>query len=158
MDFLQMSGSLLLLLSGVALGCSLNRGAGAVLTQIDAYVRLLRTVKREISCFALPIEEILLRTDPSILTGCGWIGEPPRSFSELLSRTPPKDSEGKRLLLAFSSEFGRGYREEQEALLDYYLSFLEAREDELRERVAGKKRVNLTLCSAGAAALVILFL
>ena len=159
MGFFRAFGALAVLLSGLLFGTSLNRGLREGLAQARGYEGLLRWIRLQISCFSLPAEEILRRADPALLRACGWDRrEPPSELSALLRGAEPSDGEIKRLLWEFSSEFGREYREEQVARCDYYLALLHQRAEELRSRGEGKKRVNLTLSAAGAAALVILFI
>ena len=159
MGFFQISGMMLVLFSGIMLGTSLNRSADEALIRAEGFVKLLREVQREVSCFSIPAEEILRRMEPSVLKICGWRGEnPPKGFSELFEGCEIPDGEGKRILSRFVSEFGRGYREDQLALCEYCLSMMEAEAEALRDRLGGRKRVNMTLCAAGSAALAILLL
>lgn len=159
MGFFRLLGALLLLLSGLLLGSSLNRGLREVLAEVEAYGKLVRWIKLQVSCFSLPVEEILRRADPKLLRACGWREErPPSELSEFLKGSRPSDGELARILRDFSAEFGREYREEQLARCDYYLALLDRRAEELRARLEGKRRVNMTLSAAGAAALVILFI
>ena len=159
MGFLRVAGTAMVLLSGMLFGMSLNRGLREELARGEAYGRLVRWVRLQVSCFALPIGDILRRADPALLYACGWRREgTPEDLSDLLSAGAPTDGELSRLLFELSAEFGREYRQEQVARCDYYLKEIETRTEGMRARMDGKRRVNLTLCSAGAAALVILFI
>lgn len=158
MDFLKSMGAILLLVSGVLFGTQLNRSARGALAQIEGIERLLIFVRLQVECFSLPIGEILRRTEPSLLTQCGWKQrEPPADLEALIRVCDISDPETERLLRELVSEFGRSYREEQLRRCDCYLRQLEARKERVRTALTGKKRVNLTLCAASAAALVILF-
>ncbi len=157
MEFLKSAGAILVLISGVYLGGYLNRSAQGTLGQVEGFLRLLQGIRLQVECFSLPIGEILARTDRSILSACGWRRErSPHDLRELLGGCVITDSETERLLLEFSSEFGKGYRQEQLNRCDCCLRQIEKRKEELAGRLAGKKKVNLTLCTASAAAVVIL--
>ena len=157
MDFLKSVGAILVLLSGICLGAFLNRAAEHRLVQIEAFVHLLGFLRMQVECFALPIGEILARTDPRILFECGWHpNAPPRSLSELWEQVRILDGESERILFQWSASFGRGYREEEVRISDGAEKQLKKRAESLRHGLEGKRRVNLTLCVAGATAFVIL--
>ncbi len=157
MEGLKWLGCGLLLSCGILLGLLLNRRAGGVLSRLEAYLELLRLAKLQVSCFSLPVGDILRRADPGLLYRCGWTAEePPGDFSELTARCPVGDPRCDRLLLSFAEGFGRGYREEQLRECDGYIDPLEDRRAQLREGLGGRKRIHATLCVSGALALIIL--
>lgn len=127
--------------------------------QSEALARLLEFLRLQVECFALPVGEILSRVDRELLFGCGWRREePPRSLSELFGAASSLDKESRRILGELALSFGKGYREEQVRLCDGAERQLRAHTERLRQSLEGKKRVNLTLCVAGATAFVILLM
>ena len=137
---------------------ALNRSAEQKLLQIEAFLRLLSFLHLQVECFSLPVGEILGRSDPQILLGCGWHRDKvPSSLSELLGGIRILDVQSQRILCELADSFGRGYREEEVRLCESAERQLRERAELLRRGIEGKKKTNLTLCVAGATAFVILF-
>ncbi|MBO5938188.1 MAG: hypothetical protein J6Q82_01640 [Clostridia bacterium] len=155
----KFAGALILSLSGVLCAAHLNRNAEKRVRQISAWISLLRYVKVQIECFALPMGEILARCDREMLLECGFVGElAPRSFEGLLAASVLYDGESESVIRSFCEEFGRGYREEQTRGCDYYLSMLEGRREFLVGKLPAQKKMNATLSICAALAIVLLLL
>ena len=111
MGFYKLVGALLLALSGVLGAVWMNRRSSMVLRQADGFLALLRYVKNQVECFALPVSEILRRCDPKILSECGYEGEAvPQRMEELVEACRIEDRETVEHMTRFSREFGRCYR------------------------------------------------
>lgn len=133
----------------------LNTGARLALSQTEAVISLIRHLRSEIECFSMPLPRALCRCPREILSACGYREErAPDSVGELL----PYISDGtvRGQLSRFCEEIGKGYREEQLALCDYYVAVLEDRRASLASQLPSRRRMNSALCMSGALALVIL--
>ena len=157
--FLKLLGASALLISGVGFSYSLGQSASAMLSQCDAWCSMLRYIKLQVDCFAIPISQILSRCDRALLDGCGYRGErEPKDLRELIDGALWHDGETLVIVEGFASEFGKGYREEQLRSCEYYCAQLENRRARLASEIPSKKRLYTTLCLSSAAALVILFI
>lgn len=78
----------------------------------------------------------------------------PESVSELLPYI--SDSAVRGQFSRFCDDIGKGYREEQLALCDYYVAVLEDRRASIASQLPLRRKLNSALCVSGALALVIL--
>lgn len=155
----KLMGAMLLVYSGVATSCELNRRATAALTQNEGMLALLRTVRGQIECFARPISEILASCDAEMLFACGYRGEGmPSDLSTLLKACRGSDVDTIRIVTRFAEEFGRGHREDEVRACDYTLELLEARRQTLSADLPVTKKRNTVLSVCGAMALALLLL
>lgn len=158
MYFCRIAGAVMLVFSGFAGAYFMNASAARTLSQTESLINLLRFVRIQIECFALPASEIIARCDRGLLSECGLTeGYLPQSFEEMFERCALKDSETAEILQSFASSFGKGYREEQLKECDYYLALLCDRRQKLSDELPRKKKLNSTLCVSWALAVVILF-
>ena len=159
MGFYKLVGAVLLALSGVAGAVWMNRRSSMGLRQADGFLALLRYVRNQVECFALPVSEILRRCDPRVLSECGYASESvPRRMEELVEACRVEDRETVAYMARFSAEFGRCYRDEQVQSCEYYCSLLLSRRNALAGELPGKKKLHSTLCVSGALAMVILLI
>ena len=159
MVFFKIAGALMLAGSGIGGAYWLNRSASVTLGQVECWLTLLRYVRMQVDCFALPVSEILGRCDAALLRGCGYTAdEPPEDFGQMLARCSIRDGESAALLRSFSEEFGKSYREEQSRGCEYYFSLLNGRRETLAARMPTQRRIRSALCISGALALVILLI
>ena len=161
MLFYSITGALTVLACGIELSRRLNRAADRELCEADKYVALLRYIRVQIDCFALPISEILKRADRELLEGCGWSDEiPPESLYLLFTRADAcaKDGKIQRILLEFCEDFGKSYLEDQIRRCDDFISLLLERRAVLANELSSKKKLNSTLCISGSLALIILLI
>ena len=93
-----------------------------------------------------------------ILEACGYRGECPKSVLELIDACAVNDMECERMMRAFATSIGKGYRAEQLALCDYYIGLLESRRRTAAEQLPLKIKRNSAICLCGALAVVILFI
>ncbi len=155
----RIAGVLVLACSGFAAAHELNRRSTAALKQTEGLMRLLRTVRGQIACFARPIPEILRACEPSVLAACGYTKQesPPDLFA-LLSHSTVYDAPSVGIVWHFAEEFGRGYREDEVRACDYALSLLEERRTSLCADLPIRKKRNTALCVCAALALALLLL
>ena len=157
--FLKLVGASVLLISGAAFSYSLRQSASEMLSQCDAWCSMLRYIKLQVDCFALPISQILSRCDKSLLYSCGYqYDDVPKDLCELIDGVSWYDSGTLSVVEGFTSEFGKGYREEQLRSCEYYCAQLESHRERLAREIPSKKRLYTTLCLSSAIALVILFI
>ena len=153
----KIAGALILSLSGICCAVCLNRNVERRPREAAGWIALLRFCKVQVECFSLPMGEILARSDPEVLSACGYEGGlPPGSFEELLAASRLYDSEVERIARGFCEEFGRGYREEQMRGCEYYLSELEEHRRMLVGKLPAQKKMNTTLSVCAALAVVLL--
>ncbi len=159
MQFYTAAGAILILLAGLEGARRLCKSAEKEVAGVDAYLSLLRYVRTQIDCYALPIGEIFKRCSDELLFLCGWRQkEAPSSFDELIASARIADKEAKNIIFEFCSDFGRNYREEQLKRCDWSINALEKCRERLAGEVPNKKKLNLTLCLSASAALIILLL
>lgn len=156
---LKLLGVLLLTGSGIGGAAFLCRRATVQLSQVEGLLSLIRTIRLQVECFAMPLSAILARCDERLLRQCGYRGSvPPTDFPTLLGGCQIADPSAAEIFGSFGEEFGRGYREEQAKGCEYALALLEERRVALSERLPVQKKLYSTLCVSGALALMILFL
>ena len=159
MQLYTAAGTILVLLSALEGSRRLNRRADRDIVRVEGFIALMRYVRTQIDCYALPLEEIFGRCDKNILIRCGYYDEAlPKDFSVFFNRLDIKDKELRRIMLDFSADFGKHYREEQLKRCDACIVELEALSESARQAVASRKKLNVTLCLSGAAALIILLI
>ena len=159
MVFCRIAGALILALSGVLGARWMNQSMAEALSQVEGWLALLRYVRMQVDCFALPMPVILARADPELLRRCGYReGSPPQSFGALLASCEIRDGTCAELVRGFSEEFGKSYREEQSRGCEYYEVLLDERREALLSQLPARKKVNATLWVSGALAIVILLI
>lgn len=149
-------GVVILLLAGGYVALGITRVERRRIGVLDSYISLLFYIKGQIGCFAMPMEEILSRADPVLLAGCLGYPHLPRETTVIVDTPALPDMirvsrvylepETERLLIAFSSELGHTYREEQVARCEYYIEMLGEERNRLIEAVPGRIRINSVLC------------
>jgi hypothetical protein len=161
-------GSLLLLLAGGYLSLVISHFERRRLRVLDGYISLIYYVKGQIDCYALPMDDILERADPTVLAACMGleIGEAPPNLpaqgTAALSHMVEEsrlylEPESERLLRSLSGEFGATFRTEQVTRCQHYLDALTRERDRLNANLPARLRATCTLClccAIGAAVLL----
>ena len=159
MSLLRIAGAAVVVVSGVYAAALFNSGTRQTLRQTEAFISLLRFIRSQIECFALPLPRALARCPAELLRGCGYDSdEAPSSAEQLMRGCNISDDNVRRGLERFFSEVGRGYRKEQLSLCDYCISLLEERRAYMSSQLPMKMKVNSALSVAGAVAVVILLI
>ena len=157
MQFYTVAGAVILAFCGLEGAKRLNRNMDGEIAYTEAFIALLRYVRGQIDCYALPIGDIFSRCDRELLSTCGWQGElAPRSFDELMPHCFVSDGEAKSAIVEFVADFGKNYREEQLKRCDGCISCLERARDRLVHKARERKRLNFTICLCSSLALIIL--
>ena len=152
-------GAIVIFVCGIETARRLNARLTGENERTEKYILLLRYIKVQIDCFALPIGEILARTEGSLLAGCGWRSESaPTSLDEMLTEAGLGDRTSQGILLEFCKDFGRSYLDEQIRRCDHYITLLEERQVSVGKDIPRRKKLNSTLCISGALALIILLI
>lgn len=150
---------MLLIVSGTVGAHRLNRAAAESLRQTEGFLQLLRYIRTQVECFALPVSQILARCDRDLLKKCGYIRSiAPKTLSELSNACEERDRVSAGFFRDFSETFGTGYREEQCQNCDSFIALLDTRRAELQERLPDRKKMNAALCLSGALAAVIVLI
>ncbi len=152
----KMIGSLLLTLSGGCLALAFGRYERQRILVLDGFISLLRFIRGQVDCFAMPMQDILSSVDPSVLAACqghdrviapALYPNFPPSLPELLSESRNfLGRESERLLSSFVGEFGHTFKSEQVGRCDYYLSALGEERRRLADALPGRLRAGNTLC------------
>ena len=159
MQFLTAAGAILVALCALEGARRLNRGIDRNLSGVNAYLSLLHYVRSQIDQYALPLGEIFERCSRELLFACGWREErAPADFDELLAVCSIDDSDAERIIFEFCLGFGQNYREEELRRCDFAIEALGRCHRHLAGEAAKKKKLNITLCTCGAAALIILLI
>ena len=130
--------------------------------QAEGFLLLLRYLRGQILCYALPIEEALRGYENDALTECGFLPLLRQgSFLEALEGTRSTvflEKDAQKALRSFGEGVGKSYREDQLALCDYTLGELERTVDRLREEYPRKVKLGRSLVISGGLALVLVLL
>lgn len=152
----------MILLAGGYVSVSLSHMERRRLSVLDGYISLLRYIKGQIDCYAMPVGDILATADPSLLAACLGLrtGEPtlPLALPEMISDSRLYlEPESERLLCNFSAELGHTFRAEQVSRCDYYINALGEERRRLAETAPARARMNSILtfsCALGVAILL----
>ncbi len=159
MSALKVIGAIIIALSGIVGSFTLNRAARRSLEQTEGFITLIKRLRSDIDCFSLPLPTALERCPAEVYIKCGYfLGQTPRSVRALIEACSVSDAESFRIMKAFAGSIGRGYREEQLAICDYYADLLEERRQRLYEQLPTRTKRNSALCLCGALAVVILLI
>ena len=157
MVILRVLGAVIIAISGFGAAYVLNVGVREGITEVQSVISLIRFLRSEIECFSMPVPRALSRCPKEILVGCGYTDScPPASIYSLTEHL--SNGAVQTQLVRFCEEIGKGYREEQLSLCDYYISVFEEQRRELAQQLPMRKKVNLTLCISSALAVVILLI
>ena len=149
----------MIFMCGIEISRRLNEKISRDHQRIEKYILLLRYIRSQIDCFALPICDILERADKALLAGCGWEREePPSSVEDMLGEASVEDEGARGILLEFCKDFGKSYLDEQIRRCDHFISLLDERRNALAKDLPRKKKLNSTLCISGAVAVIILLI
>lgn len=152
----KLLGSLLILAAGAGGAILSARTEQRKLTVLDGWIDLIAHVRARIDCYLTPLDEILSALDPELVRRCGG-SLPCRSCAALLqSASPALSPEGRRLIGAFVSGIGDGYREEQVRACDYYLDALRELRKKTAAELPARIRVRAALCLTAALGAAIL--
>ncbi len=155
----KMIGVLLVVFGGAAMAYMLNLKAKKTLSCTDGMISLLRHIKTQVCCYAVPIEKILSECTDNIFSECGYANErKPKSLDELISGCALLDGRALKIMTEFSQSFGKNYREEQVKLCESSVDELCALRAEISDKLPIRKKLNSTLCLSGAMAIVILLI
>ena len=135
------------------------------LKQTEAFISLLRYIKKQIECFSTPITHIIKECDGDILSACGLdIKREP----EITGANPMKellescdfyiDVEAVESLKKFANDFGRSYREEQLRSCDYYISELMIYRDKISAEIPKERKLRFAMCLCISASVILLLI
>ena len=159
MTFYTVAGAALIVAAALECARRLCRRAEEDIRGVCAYLSLLRYIRTQVDCYALPIGEIFEKCSSDLLVSCGWRGDdPPNTLCELFSYSKIRDGEARGIIFGFCSDFGRNYREEELKRCDASIISLEKCRERLAGEVPNRKKMGLTLCLCASAALIILLL
>ena len=154
---IKLIGAAMLLSAAFIISLMLNKKEDQKLLRLEGLCSLLRFFRIQIDCYCVPVGEIFLRCDESILQSCGVFVRP-RDFESFLAYLPPHEPEIAQILGSFCSELGSSSREDQLKSCDYHISKLCELRDAAALRAKNQKRLNTTLCLTAAASAVILLI
>ena len=153
----KIAGALLVLASGTGLAVGAMRYERVRLQVHDALISLIFFIKGRIDCYAMPVEQIMLTMDKSILADCRCPGQV-ESIEALLPHVQSYlDPETYRVLQSFGEGLGSGFRDEQLKRCDYYMELLRQKRMQLEESLGARVRTNgviWILCALGAVILL----
>lgn len=153
----KIAGALLVLASGTGLAVGAVRYERVRLQVHDALISLIFLIKGRIDCYAMPVEQIMLTMDKSILADCRCPGQV-ESIEALLPHVQSYlDPETYRVLQSFGEGLGSGFRDEQLKRCDYYMELLRQKRMQLEESLGARVRTNgviWILCALGAVILL----
>ena len=153
----KIAGAVLVLASGTGLALGAARYERTRLRVHDALISMIFYIKGRIDCYAMPVEQIMLEMDKSILADCRCPGQVD-SIEALLPHVQSYlDPETYRVLQSFGAGLGGGFREEQIKRCDYYIELLRDKRMQLEAQRAARAKTNgaiWILCALGAVILL----
>ena len=162
-------GTLFLLLAGGYLSVFFNRMEKKRLLVLDGYISLLRFIKGQIDCYAMPMEDILAVADPTLIAACLGVGGQgiamdDEGYMSVLPSLPDMvresrlylEPESERLLSRFVAELGQTYRAEQVMRCEHYIQALGEERRKLSETAPLRVRMNSMLCLCCALGVAVL--
>ena len=153
----KIAGAILVLASGTGLALGAARYERARLRVHDALISMIFYIKGRIDCYAMPVEQIMLTMDKSILADCRCPGQVD-SIEALLPHVKSYlDPETYRVLQSFGAGLGSGFRDEQIKRCDYYIELLREKRAQLESELPARVKTNgaiWMLCAAGAVILL----
>lgn len=137
--------------------CRESDGAEA---QLAGYLTLFEGLRRGIAYERAPIDELLVRCEPSVLSACtGRVGRcRAESLAALCGQTEFLSEGLEEIVADAANRLGRGYHEEQLTACDRYIAALTALLAAYRKKREERRSVTGTLIYTVAAALVLLLL
>jgi len=158
MNYYKIVGTVLIVLGSIGLAFLLCSHQEKKYRRLCAYIDLLRYIKIQIDCYCATIEEILCRCDKEIIKNCGCMCIV-LDFSSLLNNSDLcLDEKAVKLLYAFNGEIGKGYKDSQIAVCDYYIKELCDIKDEWEKKLPNLKKVCTTVCICVGIMIVIILL
>ncbi len=155
---LRLVGAVLILAAALVLAHSLAASARASVAQAEAYLALVRQIRRQIACYCRPVVEILRRLEPELLTACGLSAGTDSLASMLDAAVLSLPREGERVVRGLGRELGRGDLAEQLALCDAAAAELESIAVAARCRLPEQLRLIRCACLCGGLAVILLLL
>lgn len=156
MLFYKTCGTLLLLLCGLATGTLFLSLERRRCRQAEGFLRLIRHIRAQIDCFALPIGEILSGCDETLCRDCGFphtVSDFPSLLAACEFCVPQEICE---LLAAFAARLGNGYRAEQLRCCDDCIERLAPCCEQLHTTLAAREKTAMILPLSLAACLALL--
>lgn len=156
---MKLLGTCLLLVAAYILSL---RYAREMKRGIDTWVAcgdLIRYTRMQIDCFCTPKNRIFTSFHHRVLEENGFL--PALRQGQEMGSAAEGTLEDKELVSLFSrfgQELGRGYREEQMAVCDFYLQMLQERLEGRQKALPSQVRVRRTVYISGAMLLALLFL
>lgn len=161
-------GTVFLLFAGGYLSVFFNRMERKRLLVLDGYIALVRYIKGQIDCYAMPMDDIMSTADPTLLEACIGRGRSYGGFATeemtVWRRLPDMieesrlylEPESERLLRLFASELGQTYRAEQVMRCEHYIQALTSERRKLADTAPLRVRMNSALCLCCALGVAVL--
>ncbi len=156
-------GAGILLLMGGYASVTMNRLEQKRLDVLDSYIALLRYIKGQINCYAMPVSDILETADPLLLSACFGDAQHGEAVGSVSLSTMIHaahlylEPESERLLRNFSAELGHTYRAEQVTRCEDYIAALGEERRRLADATPMRLRLNsmLSFCAAFGMAILL---
>ncbi|MBQ3127234.1 MAG: hypothetical protein IJC15_09210 [Clostridia bacterium] len=152
-------GAGLILTAALVLAHRLSAAERAGLRRTEAWLELVRQMRRQIACYSRPPGEILRRIDPTLAAACGLDAASGKGLAEMLERAEQGLlPDAVRVVREVALELGRGYLAEQISLLDAAIGELEEITASGRRRLPERIRLIRCACICGGLAVILLLL
>jgi stage III sporulation protein AB len=130
--------------------------------RLECFLQLIRFIESEISCYQTPLDDIYRRFDGDALEKCGFTAVLRQkgmaaALAECRAALCFSDEEY-RLLVDFSGELGKSYREEQLRGCEYYRRMLDSYCNEGRQALPARLKLCRSLTVTGGLLLVVLLI
>ena len=135
------------------------------LKQTDAFISLLRYIKKQIDCFSAPISVIMAQCNKKLLEDCGIDTKSINdlSYNDFFARIIENcdfyiDNEAIEILQKFGHEFGKTYRDEQLRSCDYYISELVKYREKIALEIPKERKMRFAVMFCASASLILLLI
>lgn len=153
---IKLIGSILICATGGFLAFTVCRYHRKRLDTLDGFISLIYYIKGQVECYARPISDILRSLPLEILRDCSC-PEGADSLEEIVDESRLfLDRDTLRYLMAFATEFGSTFREEQARRCEHYISILRDRRTAVADRLSAEMRSESAVCICVSLCLMIL--
>ena len=129
--------------------------------QINAFIELIEYIKNQVECFLLPINNIMDNCNDNLLKNCGIrVGlKKDLSLKEIISSvTFYCDEKTSDIIMQFAENFGRNYSREQIIACEHYKNELIKIRNNMLERDAKNKKIQLAVFLSISFSIIILLI
>lgn len=153
---LKAAGIVMILLVGGSLSWSATTAMRQRLSVLSAWIRLLNTLRLQIDCFSIPVNDILKTADRELLAVLGYTAEGATLAGLYQSSCSALDRDAQRVICELIDAMGCSRRADEIKRLDTCISALEEQHKRLTKALPQKIKTYATLYASASLGIAIL--